>query len=77
MCGEKPCYSTLACSHLDAEKKLNKKSQKKMLPMQKGDVFSTSANTSKLEKFINFKPKTLIEDGISNFIDWYLKNYND
>ena len=56
------------------EKNLKKKASKKFLPMQKGDVKSTRADTKKLYKLINYKPKTKIEIGIKNFIDWY-KNY--
>ena len=41
------------------------------LPMQMGDVQYTSANTSKLENWINYKPKTSIKVGIEKFITWY------
>ena len=41
------------------------------LPMQPGDVESTFADTSLLESYIGFKPKTKIKDGIKKFIEWY------
>ena len=48
--------------------------KKEYLDMQPGDVSFTSADTSKLENWINFKPSTTIELGISKFVDWY-KNF--
>jgi UDP-glucuronate 4-epimerase len=56
------------------EKKLNKKSIKNFLQLQKGDVFKTHASTLKVYKKTKYKPKTTIEKGISHFIDWY-KNF--
>ena len=41
------------------------------LPMQPGDVEATFADTSLLESYIGFKPKTKIKDGIKKFIEWY------
>ena len=42
--------------------------------MQPGDMKSTFANVDELEKLIDYRPSTTIEDGIGNFVDWY-KNY--
>jgi len=58
------------------EIKLNIKSKKKYLPLQKGDIRMTLADNNKIKKLINFKPNTSIKFGISKFIDWYLKYYN-
>ena len=30
-----------------------------------------------LEKWINYKPSTSIEDGIKKFIEWYLNYYKN
>ena len=57
------------------EKKLNKKANVTFHSMQKGDVVATYASNEKLEKKIGFRPCTKIEDGISNFVDWYLSYY--
>jgi UDP-glucuronate 4-epimerase len=54
------------------ENKLGKKAQKNMLPLQAGDVPSTYADVNDLIEDLGYKPKTPIEIGISNFIDWYL-----
>lgn len=58
------------------EKVLSKKSKKKYLEYQKGDVLKTSADISKLKKKINFKTNINFEDGIKNFIKWYKKFYS-
>ena len=42
------------------------------LPMQPGDVDKTYADISKAKKLINYKPKTSFEEGVSNYINWYL-----
>lgn len=56
------------------EKNVGKKSKKKMLPMQMGDVPSTVADIRKLRK-LGWKPTTRIEVGIRNFVRWYKDYY--
>ena len=56
------------------EDALGKKAIKKMMGMQAGDVKVTSADTSELNLWINFKPNTSIKEGVKRFVDWY-KNY--
>ena len=58
------------------EKTLNKKSIKKPLPLQKGDVYKTNADISNIKKKFNFKPKFDIFYGIGSFIKWYKDYYN-
>ena len=53
------------------EKEIGIKAIKNFLPMQMGDVHSTLADTSLLEKYINFKPQTSLDFGIKKFIEWY------
>ena len=57
------------------ENSLGKKSKKVFLPLQPGDVPATSADTSLIENWINFKPHTSVERGIENFVHWYLSYY--
>jgi len=45
------------------------------MPMQPGDVEATYADTSKLERYIGFKPKTNINFGIKKFVEWYKDFY--
>jgi len=56
------------------ENALGKKAIKKMMGMQAGDVKITSADTSELNQWVNFKPNTSIKEGVKRFVDWY-KNY--
>jgi UDP-glucuronate 4-epimerase len=51
------------------------KAQTELLPMQMGDVQGTEASTARLEKWVNFKPKTSLKDGIKNFVFWYREYY--
>ena len=55
------------------EKALGKKGKIIFKPMQPGDVQSTYANVENLFNYINFKPKTTIEEGIKAFVDKYLE----
>ncbi len=56
------------------ESSLGIKAKKNLLPMQPGDVKATAADTSALEEWIGFKPNTSVQEGVSNFVDWY-KNF--
>lgn len=57
------------------EKKLNKKAKANLLPLQPGDVPETHADISLLSNLTGYKPSTSVEEGVSNFIDWYLSFY--
>tara|TARA_B100000989_G_scaffold295044_1_gene275277 strand:+ start:2695 stop:3717 length:1023 start_codon:yes stop_codon:yes gene_type:complete len=57
------------------ENQLDKKAFIDFLPHQPGDAFSTGADNSLLEKWIDFKPKTSLEDGIKLFVNWFRKYY--
>lgn len=56
------------------EEYMDKSAVLNMMPMQCGDVKATYADTSELQKHINYKPSVSIESGVASFIDWY-KNY--
>ena len=53
------------------EKCLGVEAKKEFLPLQMGDVPSTSSNCSELESWIGFKPQTSVYDGVTNFVEWY------
>jgi len=57
------------------EKNLKKKANIILEEMQPGDVEKTYADTNNLEKWVNFKPSTSIDEGIKNFVNWYLSYY--
>lgn len=49
--------------------------EKHYLPMQPGDVPATHADTTKLEDYVNYKPQTSVQDGVSRFVTWYRDYY--
>ena len=57
------------------EQKLGRKAQRRLLPLQQGDVPATFADVADLERDIGFKPRTSLREGISRFVDWYLDYY--
>ena len=57
------------------EAKLGKKANIENLPLQDGDVEGTFADLDKISKDYYYEPKISIEEGVSNFIDWYKKYY--
>lgn len=57
------------------EKCIGKKAIRNYQPMQMGDVTATVADITKIQS-LGYKPKTNIDQGISNFINWYRKFYN-
>ncbi|MBI9052555.1 MAG: NAD-dependent epimerase [Bacteroidales bacterium] len=58
------------------ENKLGKIAKKNLLPIQAGDVEKTWANVDDLISDLNYKPKTDINVGIEEFINWYKKFYS-
>jgi UDP-glucuronate 4-epimerase len=56
------------------EQALGKKATLDLLPMQPGDVVSTRADVTELEKAVDFRPATTIAEGIARFVTWY-KDY--
>ena len=59
------------------ENLIGKEAEKVYLDMQPGDVLRTYADVSDLERDINFKPGTSIEDGLAKFVDWYKTYYGE
>nr|WP_068129975.1 NAD-dependent epimerase [Nosocomiicoccus ampullae] len=57
------------------ENKVGKTAKKNFMNLQPGDVPETYANVEDLFNSINFKPETKIQDGVNNFVDWYLDYY--
>ena len=58
------------------EDALGKKAIRNNMPMQKGDVSATWADTSLLKELTGDMPQTNYKDGIVSFIRWYRKYYN-
>ena len=57
------------------EQKLGRPAIKQYLPMQPGDVVTTYADTSGLERDFGYKPTTSLQTGMAHTVDWYLAFY--
>jgi UDP-glucuronate 4-epimerase len=53
------------------EQACGRKAEKKLLPMQPGDVRDTFADISAIQGDLGFAPTTTIEEGIPRFVEWY------
>jgi UDP-glucuronate 4-epimerase len=57
------------------EKALGIKAKKNMMDIQQGDVPATHADVKALENYTGFRPKTSVEQGVQNFVEWYKNVY--
>ena len=57
------------------EDALGKKAEKRLLPLQDGDVPATYANTDALNDWVGFVPGTSVQVGIARFVAWYKSYY--
>lgn len=57
------------------ESKLGKHAQKRLLPLQPGDVPATYADVDDFVRDFDFKPQTSIDEGIGRFVEWYRGYY--
>lgn len=55
------------------EKALGRTADKKILPMQPGDVKKTNADITKARTLIGYKPATDFQNGIKKFMEWFLR----
>lgn len=49
--------------------------EKKLLPMQPGDVPATYADVDDLARDFNYQPNTSLEYGVGKFVEWYKEYY--
>jgi UDP-glucuronate 4-epimerase len=59
--------------HIESE--LGAKAEKRMLPLQSGDVPATYADVSALRDWTDTSPATPIKEGIARFVRWYRGYY--
>ena len=52
------------------------KAKKNLLPLQPGDVVNTHADIKNFMLDFDYSPKTNIDDGLHNFVEWYRSYYN-
>ncbi len=57
------------------EDELGIEAQKRMLPMQPGDVEMTAADITRSTQLLGFAPKTSVREGIRRFLSWYREYY--
>lgn len=57
------------------EQNLGRTVEKRLLPMQPGDVPDTWADVSALRRDVGYAPGTSIEDGVARFAEWYRDYY--
>lgn len=57
------------------ESALGKTAEKRMLPLQPGDVPATFADTTLLDQWVSFKPATSVTEGVARFVEWYRAYY--
>jgi len=55
------------------ERAMGKKARIERLPPQPGDVPVTCADITKGRRLLGYEPRTPIERGIAEFVEWYLK----
>lgn len=53
------------------ERALGRTAEKKLMPMQIGDVVSTYADIEAARRDLGYEPKTPISEGIPRFVAWY------
>ena len=53
------------------EEACGKKAERRLLPMQPGDVRDTYADISAIHRDLGFKPTTSIDEGVPRFVEWY------
>lgn len=59
------------------ERALGRKAKLELLPMQAGDVPSTMADVTELERATGYRPATSVEDGVARFVQWYQEFYGN
>ena len=57
------------------ESALGKTAEKRLLPMQDGDVPATYADTALLDQWVGFAPATPVTEGVARFVAWYRDYY--
>ena len=57
------------------ENALGMTAEKRLLPLQDGDVPATYADTDLLNDWVGFVPGTSVQDGVGSFVAWYRDYY--
>jgi UDP-glucuronate 4-epimerase len=54
---------------------LGRKAERKVLPMQPGDMPDTFADVTELARAVGYKPATPVKEGVARFVRWYRDYY--
>ncbi len=66
-----PLLDFIAC----IEEALGMRAEKRLLPLQDGDVPATYASIDALRDWVGFAPATQVRDGVARFVAWYRDYY--
>jgi UDP-glucuronate 4-epimerase len=53
------------------EQACGRKAERRLMPMQPGDVRDTYADISAIQRDLGFAPRTAIDEGVPRFVEWY------
>lgn len=53
------------------EQACGRRAERRMLPMQPGDVRDTYADIGAIQRDLGFEPRTVIAEGVPRFVEWY------
>ncbi len=57
------------------EQCLGRKAQRNLKPNQPGDILDTWADVASLARDVGYRPRTTLEEGVKQFVEWYLAYY--
>ncbi len=57
------------------EECLGRKAQRNLQPNQPGDILDTWADVEALARDVGYRPRTSLEEGVKQFVEWYLAYY--
>ncbi|WP_176511784.1 NAD-dependent epimerase [Pseudomonas faucium] len=57
------------------EKALGIRAERRLLPLQPGDVMKTWADVSALAHWVGYQPRVPVEAGVQAFVDWYREHF--
>jgi UDP-glucuronate 4-epimerase len=57
------------------EQCLGRKAQRNLKPNQPGDILDTWADVEALARDVGYRPRTSLEEGVKQFVEWYLAYY--
>ncbi len=68
-------HETITINHLikELETRLGKKADLLHLPFHPADMLANHANVEKARRMLNWEPQVNLNEGISNLVDWYLR----